>query len=401
MSSGMISEEERNLPKNRFLTVIKKAAVVAKKNVIVVFSVIAALVTCFFVPPDKGYLSYINWKTILCLLTLMMLVLAIQNTRAFTILAAAILKKIRNMRALVTFLVFMPAALALVMTNDVAIVTFVPFTIVLLQMCRKEKHMPKTIILLTLGCNLSTILSPIGTPQNLFLFDHYQLSPFWFAANLWPLAVVGYGTILLFCLLTPKEEIAAIDTGKRSLPKLKLTLFLLLFVFIVLAIFDFVKVFKLYYVAVPVVLVALLIFDRSVFIKTKYSIIIMFTAFFILAGNLARIEVVNNFLTNILAGNEFVIGVGLSQIASNTTAALLLPKFTANYYAFITSACVSKFGTPISTMSNFMVNKFYSKHDEDKSFTKKFYLVQFGFLAIMFATGLLMVYFLQPYQVRL
>lgn len=387
--------------KEFFKVLLNRTVSMMKKNVIVVVSVIAVVITCFFVPPDKEYLGYIQYKTIFCLLALMMLVVAIKNTKVFNILAVNVLKRVKNMRTLVTFLVFLPTLLAMVVTNDVAILTFVPFSIVLLQMAHKEKYLPKVLILISLGCNLSPILSPIGTAQNLFFFDYYGLSPLWFAANLWPLAVVGYGTILISCLLTKKEHIQSIDPGRHALPKGKLALYLGLFVVVILAIFDFVQTIHIYYIAVPLVIVFLLIFDRTVFKKTKYSVIIMFVAFFVLAGNLSRIEVINTFLTGILQGNEFFLTVGLAQITSNTTAALLFAKFTTNHYAFITGACVSKFGSPVATMSNFVVTKFYSKYDVDKSFNRKFYLAQFAFLALLFATGLIMIFFLQPYQVRI
>jgi len=390
------SDDGRAPAKEFFKRAGRLCAVKAKQNIIVVISVVAAVITCFFVPPDKDYLGYIQWKTIACLLALMMLVSAIKHTHIFRILAAAILKRVHNMRTLVLFLVFIPAIFALVITNDVAIVTFVPFTIVLLQMCNKEKHLPKVLVLLTLGCNLSPVLSPIGTAQNLYLFDYFNLSPMWFMANLWPLAIAGYGSIFVACMLTKSEEIRPVDTGRRAVPKLRLTFYFTLLLLTVLAIFDFVKQIRLFYIIVPLVLVALLIMDRKVFVNTKYSIIVMFVAFFILAGNLARMPDVNTFLTAILIGNEFVLTVGLSQVASNTTSTFLLSRFTTNYYAFIAGACVSKFGTPISTMSNFMVTKFYSKYDTEKKFGKKFYLGQFAFLALLFGTGMLMIYVLQP-----
>ncbi len=381
--------------KESFFSFTKNFWKFLKKNFIVVLSVIAAVITCFFVPPDKEYLNYINYKTVFCLLSLMILVVAIQNTKVFKIMSASILKKVHNVRLLIILLVFIPAFLAMIMTNDVAIVTFVPFTIVLMSMAHLEKHLPKTLILLTLACNLSGVLSPIGTPQNLFLFDHFALSPLWFAANLWPLAIFGYSAIFICCLATKSETIEPIDTGKRSLPKLKLSFYFVLFILVVLSIFDFVKSFHLYYVIVPIVFISMLVLDRQAILHTKYSIIVMFLAFFILAGNLSRIAVVNNFLTSILAGNEFFLTVGISQIASNTTAALLLSNFTNNPYSFITGICVSKYGTPISTMSNFIVTKFYSKNDTEKNFNKKFYIAQFLFLALMFAVGCLMVFVLQ------
>ncbi|HKL94272.1 MAG TPA: SLC13 family permease [Clostridia bacterium] len=399
---GITDELNSKMTANEFFRIfLNRSGLMMKKNVIVVVSVIAAVITCFFVPPDKEYLGYIQYKTIFCLLALMMLVVAIKNTKVFKILAVLVLKRVKNMRVLVTFLVFLPTILAMVITNDVAILTFVPFSIVLLQMAHKENYLPKVLILISLGCNLSPVLSPIGTAQNLFFFDYYSLSPLWFAANLWPLAVAGGGAILICCLLTKKESIQPIDTGRHALPKGKLALYFALFLVVILAIFDFVETVHIYYIAVPLVIVSLLIFDRSVFKHTKYSVIVMFIAFFILAGNLSRIEIVNKFLTGLLAGNEFFLTVGLAQLTSNTTTALLFAKFTTNHYAFITGACVSKFGSPVATMSNFMITKMYSKYDIQKTFTKKFYLAQFAFLALLFGTGLIMIFFLQPFQVRI
>ena len=54
-----------------------------KKNVVMVIAMLAAIVTCFFVPPDRSYLGYFDVKTLTCLFCVLAVVCALKNVKFF------------------------------------------------------------------------------------------------------------------------------------------------------------------------------------------------------------------------------------------------------------------------------------------------------------------------------
>ena len=56
--------------------------------------------------------------------------------------------------------------LAMVATNDVALITLVPFTLLLMRGA-KVQYLTLTVVLETIAANLGSMVTPIGNPQNL------------------------------------------------------------------------------------------------------------------------------------------------------------------------------------------------------------------------------------------
>ena len=162
-----------------------------------------------------------------------------------------------------------------------------------------QKRLPKVIILEVLACTLAGTVSPIGTLQNIYLLDVLKISGIAFIKNSWPIAVAGYGSILIACLIEKKVEIMPVDTGKRKLPKAKTAIYIILFALSVISIFDFVKMPRLYWIVGPIVVVTILILDRNAF-KIKYPILVLFLSMFILGANLQSISVISEFLQKII-----------------------------------------------------------------------------------------------------
>lgn len=244
-----------------------------------------------------------------------------------------------------------------------------------------EELIPRVLILQTMACRLAGVISPLGSAQNLFLLDFYNFPVFWFVENLWPLAFVGYLVIFLGCMTVKSGKISILPVGTYSLQKGKIGLYCVLFVLTVLAIFDILP----YYIVTPIVIVAIFIVHKFAFVKVRYSMLIMFLAFFILAGNLQRIESVNTFLSTFLNNREYPLAVLASQLLTNSPVALLFPNFTDAVLPLMLGINVGKFGT--CQLNNYMVFSMYSKHDPKKNFGRKLFLVSFLFLFLLYPVG--------------
>ena len=209
-----------------------------KNNIVVIIAVVGAAVTCFFVPPDAGYKDYISYKTVLCLLSLMLVVRGLKDSRFFGIMSGKILDRISDRRAISAVLVFLPAFFALFITNDIATITFIPFAIIMLSSADAYDLIPYVVILQTMAVKLSGIVSPLGNAQNLFLIDYYGFDFFWFIKNLWPLAITGYGLTFILCMLIKPGKLNPPPVGEYRLPKIRIAIYFIMFVFIIISVFD-------------------------------------------------------------------------------------------------------------------------------------------------------------------
>ena len=82
-----------------------------------------------------------------------------------------LLKYTKKLWQLVMVLVFLCFFFSMFITNDVALLTFVPFTVMVLEGCDRKEAMIPTIILQTVAANLGSMMTPIGNPQNLYLYE--------------------------------------------------------------------------------------------------------------------------------------------------------------------------------------------------------------------------------------
>ncbi len=124
-----------------------------------------------FVPPSGAYLSYIDWNTLALLFSLMAVMRGLQKVGFFAYTANFLLKRITSTRTLLLILVFLPFFFSMVITNDVALITFVPFGLIVLKMAGQERLAVPQVVLQTVAANLGSMLTPVGNPQNLYLYN--------------------------------------------------------------------------------------------------------------------------------------------------------------------------------------------------------------------------------------
>lgn len=347
-------------------------------------SLFAALVTVFIIPPDKEYLGYCNYNVLIQLFALMTAVAGLRGAGVFDVATRLVLKKTGSIRRLGIALTLICFFSSMLVTNDVALITFVPLTIILFRDITDEKSRILTIVLETAAANMGSIMTPVGNPQNLFLYDEYGLTPLTFLKTMLPVGAVSLVCLLLLTLLLPKTACLAPQKKENSVSKLNTAVFASLFLICILTVLRILPV----YVCLAAAAASALIFDRSLFKKVDYALLGTFVCFFIFVGNIARIEAVNSFFSGIMLGRELVVSVLLSQVISNVPAAVMLSGFTENGVQLLLGVNLGGLGTLIASLASLISFQFYRKSQgaETLRYFAVFSAVNFGMLILL--TGL-------------
>ena len=359
-----------------------------KKEPILVIAALAALVSCIAVPPDGAYPGYIDFRTLALLYALMVVSVGLRQAGAFEALAHVVCRRAGSARALGVILVAMTFFSSMLITNDVALLTFVPFALLLLGLTGREQDLILVVVLQTAAANLGSMLTPVGNPQNLYLYSYYGLS----AGDFFRITVPFWGLSLLLCLLAclvlPRVKLAP-ALGEAPKPdKGKLGLYLGLFVLCLLSVFRLLP----WYWLLGILAAALLILDRKTLLKADFMLLLTFVAFFVFAGNLARMAGVEALLRRLLAGREYLTALLTSQVISNVPAALLLSGFTEEARDLLLGVDVGGLGTPIASLASLISLKLYSRSPGAKpgKFLLAFFAVNLLLLALLTGAKLLM-----------
>ena len=348
-----------------------------KKEIVLSVSFVLALISMFFVPPSEKYFDYIDFRTLGLLFSLMTIMAGLNKMGIFRLLAKNLLNKAKTMRGVTLLLVLLCFFSSMLITNDVALITFVPFTIVLLKLADKQSRAIYVVTLETIAANLGSMLTPIGNPQNLYLFSAYNMSISDFFYTIAPYAMLSLGLLVIFSVFSDKSELANLgDREEVIFDKRLLTMYAVLFAIALLSVFRVLN----YIVLLAVVIVFVLIFDRKVLLNVDYSLLFTFVFLFIFIGNLGNIAQINSWLSEIVGGNEVVVGVLASQVFSNVPAAILLSGFTCNAAALMIGVNIGGLGTLIASMASLISFKFIQK--ESVSIAK--YLGVFTLLNVVF-----------------
>ena len=147
---------------------------VMKKEPVLSIAVILAVISMFVVHPDDTYASYIDFRTLAILFCLMVIVAGMREIGVFDYIAQSLLNRVKSIPGIVMILFFFFFFfLSMVITNDVALITFVPFAILILKRFPKEVRchwLIPCVVMQTAAANLGSMMTPIGNPQNLNLY---------------------------------------------------------------------------------------------------------------------------------------------------------------------------------------------------------------------------------------
>lgn len=372
-----------------------------KKEIVLWIALALAVLSMFVVKPDSRYLSYVDFRTLAILFCLMAVVAGFKRQGVFELLAEKLLSVAGSVRGMVTVLVLLCFFMSMVITNDVALITFVPFTIAVMGRTEariKERWLLKTVVMQTIAANLGSMLTPIGNPQNLYLFGLSDLGVGGFVRLMLPYTLLSLLLLLgwIFCAsrrdkktVDKAAESEGTEPGKKrgSGSAERMIAYSVLAVISLLAVGHIIP----YWVAFVLVLAYTLCRDRKVLSQVDYALLCTFAALFVLIGNIGRIPVFRDFLMRMTEGREIAVSVAASQIMSNVPAAILLSGFTNRIEGLIVGTNLGGLGTMIASMASLISFKYIAAAGERRGrYFLLFTAANLVFLAVLSAAAYLM-----------
>lgn len=368
---------------------IQRVIEFCKKEVVLVVATVLAVASAFVVPPSAEYWGYIDWHVLGVLLSLMIVMAGLQKNGLFDALGEALLSRTKKVWQLVVVLVMLCFFLSMAITNDVALITFVPFAVVALEKSQKQDLLIPVVVLQTIAANLGSMLTPIGNPQNLYLYNLSGMNIGEFVLVMLPYTGISLALLLVSILLLKGKREAVIVSNKAesALDMKKILVYLMLFV---LAFLVVLKVLP-FEVVLGITLVVVFFMERKVLKDVDYCLLLTFISFFVFTGNMGNIPVIKNALQQLVEGREVLIGVLSSQAISNVPAALLLSGFTSDYKALLVGVNLGGLGTLIASMASLISYKILAnKYNEKKGkYFLWFTLANIVFLVILMILNVL------------
>ncbi len=336
-----------------------------KNEVVLTIAILLAIISAFLIHPDKEYITYIDFRTLAILFCLMAVMAGLQKIGLFRFVAEKLLEKVNHIRGLIFILIMLCFFSSMLITNDVALITFVPFTFIVLKMIlgeKSEKLIVPVVVMQTIAANLGSMLTPIGNPQNLYLYGKTTLNFASFITFMLPYTVIAFVLLAGWCFIfryqgAKKVELKIEQDTAIAKYKKQLVIYGILFVMCILTVAHMIP----YGVTLGLVLITVFLLDKYVLKEVDYALLLTFIGFFIFIGNMGRVPVFNAFIQNIIDGNEVLTSVVASQFMSNVPAALLLSGFTNQYELLIVGTNLGGLGTLIASMASLISFKYIGK----------------------------------------
>ena len=346
----------------------QKLGALFKDNLVLVIAGILALCSMLLVPPSLDYIDYIDFRVLTLLFCLMIVVSGFRTTGLFNAISNTLLHKAHSIRQIALVLIGITFISAMFITNDVALIAFVPLSILVLKHAFQKMDASLSdniiitiIVLQTVAANLGSMLTPIGNPQNLYLYSLSNMSlPTFFGYTL-PLTILSAFLILISCyVLLPKQAIKAPDTKAPTLDKQPLLLHSVLFLSCLLTVGHILS----WQILLIFVTIIIFFFQKKLFATVDYGLLATFLCFFIFIGNIGELAIIRDFLQGILDGREILVSALLSQIISNVPASILLSSFTTAYGKILIGVNVGGLGTLIASLASLISWRQYNTMKE-------------------------------------
>lgn len=336
-----------------------------KKECVLVIAVTLAILSSFISMPK---LSYIDFKVLILLFNLMVVVAAFKELKFLDSIAIGLLKKCNTYTSISLALVFITFISSMIVTNDVALITFVPLSIVIAR--KANINVLKIVIFQTLAANLGSSFTPMGNPQNLYIYSFYNLSPIDFFKITLPIVILAVLFLVLLVFKDKKMNLSLDLEDVKIDNKRDVYLFGGLFLIILLSVFHVID----YKVTFLITIVMVLILNKKLFSQVDYSLLITFIGFFIFVGNISTMDVVKNFMEGILNSpkSTFLASVLSSQVISNVPATMLLSGFTDHFKELLLGVNIGGMGTLIASLASVISYKIYASEFGNYNYMKSF-----------------------------
>lgn len=352
-----------------------------KKNIVAAIAFAAAAVTSIFVPIDREYAGYFDFKTLTCLFCVLAVVCALKNINFFYIIARKIVYLFKNTRMSILALVYITFIGSMLIANDMALLTFLPLGYIVLTTTGMEKYMAFTFIMQNIAANLGGMLTPFGNPQNLYLYTKFEIPNGEFIKIMTPPFALSVVMITVCCLIFVRPEPLVLKDEKISLDPKRTALYLALFALAIAIVFRGIP----YLIGLIVIPAVLLFADRKALLAVDYPLLFTFVFFFVFAGNMARIDAVRGFFSALLQKDTLIFSALSCQCISNVPSAILLSQFTANYPDLLVGVNIGGTGTLIASLASLITFRQYTEHNPGRAwrYIAEFSAFNFGFLIIL------------------
>ena len=375
---------------------MKRIAVFLKKELMLTLSVTAALIAMIITPPTVERFKSLDWHT---LGTLFMMLCVLEGFKRENVLKPVIgfASKLRTITAISLFMIFGVFFTSMFVTNDVALIIFVPLTIIIFRGGGKESYILPVITMENIAAIRGSLLTPFGSPQNLFLYGQSGTNAGNFILHMLPLCLMSALLLILFVFLLYRRNIResitvdphAVSGRWEKDGRTRRITYLLLFGLII---FVIVSRTQYWYIAVLIVLAAILFVDRRLLMKVDYVLLLTFLCFFIFSSSIADNGSIASFLQEAVGGHEYWWSIGLSQIISNVPASIVLYPFTENFSGLIYGADTAGLVSVIGSLASVINYRIYVREypGNGKKFLKTFTLISWAFFAVVVIPGWLL-----------
>ncbi|MEI3045183.1 MAG: SLC13 family permease [Romboutsia timonensis] len=364
-----------------------------KKECVLVIAVTLAILSSFISIPK---MSYIDFNVLILLFNLMVVVAAFKELKVLDSIAIGLLKKCNTYTSISLALVFITFISSMIVTNDVALITFVPLSIVIAR--KANINVLKIVIFQTLAANLGSSFTPMGNPQNLFIYSFYNLSPIDFFKITLPIVILAVLFLVLLVFKDKKMNLSLDLEDVKIDNKRDVYLFGGLFLIILLSVFHVID----YKVTFLITIVMVLILNKKLFSQVDYSLLITFIGFFIFVGNISTMDVVKNFMEGILNSpkSTFLASVLSSQVISNVPATMLLSGFTDHFKELLLGVNIGGMGTLIASLASVISYKIYASEFGNDNYMKSFTFYNILGLIIFVPIAYMFMVFISKYSYK-
>lgn len=359
-----------------------------KKEIVFSIACLLALVSMTLCPPGLAYVDYLDLTTLELLFCLMCAVAGLRQAGVMDRLAETLVSRAKSAKLLALALTALCFFSAMLITNDVALITFVPLTIAVFG-SRDKRRLIVTVVMETVAANLGSMATPIGNPQNLFLYSHYALSAGEFFTMVLPFAAL---CLVLTAAAAAIFKYGSVEKGesdeKTAVNVRDTAVYAAMFVVCVLTVLKVINS----HICFGIVLLAALIYNRRILLRVDYFLLLTFVCFFVFVGNISSVEAVQKAVSGLLVGRELIVGALASQVISNVPAAVMLAPFTENCRGLLLGVNIGGLGTPVASLASLISYKQYCacENPDRGAFFKIFLAVNFALLIILLAVAYLL-----------
>lgn len=354
---------------------------IKKLDPILKISFLLMLASFFAIPFDKHFIRAIDFRVISILFSLMLVIENLKEARLFDWISEHILERFHTTRQLALVFILLSFFLSMLITNDVALLTLVPFTLLLLKDTGSAYILMDTIILETVAANLGSQFTPIGNPQNLYIYSHFNLDMAAFLRHMLPLTLLSLFLTAASSLCIKREKLQKNFKEEIMVDSRAVKLWSAAFLLCLLSV---IRIFPYAYLWLLLLLLALLTKKRTL-VRIDYGVLFTFVFLFIFVNNILQIKYIETSVIPILQKHVYASALIFSQFISNVPAAMLFGPLTKDWESLLYAVNVGGLGTLIASMASIISYKIYVREEEDKKlvFLGRFSLYNLVFLIIL------------------